>query len=58
MQGISAETRAGVDAPVTEARREIGARLRIAIDMDEVMADALSEHVRRWLWPDVQAVTS
>ena len=31
-----------------EAGERSGARLRIAIDMDEVMADALSEHVRRY----------
>lgn len=35
---------------LTTDRRPAGAqrRLRIAIDMDEVMADALSEHVRRY----------
>jgi 5'(3')-deoxyribonucleotidase/uncharacterized protein with PQ loop repeat len=35
---------------VATDRRPVGARrrLRIAIDMDEVMADALSEHVRRY----------
>jgi 5'(3')-deoxyribonucleotidase/uncharacterized protein with PQ loop repeat len=33
----------------TERRpKGVGRRLRIAIDMDEVMADALSEHVRRY----------
>jgi 5'(3')-deoxyribonucleotidase/uncharacterized protein with PQ loop repeat len=30
------------------ARRSTSRRLRIAIDMDEVMADALGEHVRRY----------
>ncbi len=32
----------------THARRRTTRRLRIAIDMDEVMADALGEHVRRY----------
>jgi Uncharacterized protein conserved in bacteria len=33
---------------VSTDRRPAGRRLRIAIDMDEVMADSLAEHVRRY----------
>ncbi len=33
---------------VTAGRHQAARRLRIAIDMDEVMADALSEHLRRY----------
>jgi 5'(3')-deoxyribonucleotidase/uncharacterized protein with PQ loop repeat len=35
-------------AKVVSARRPPARRLRIAIDMDEVMADALGEHLRRY----------
>jgi 5'(3')-deoxyribonucleotidase/uncharacterized protein with PQ loop repeat len=37
-----------VKATGSRAAREPARRLRIAIDMDEVMADALAEHVRRY----------
>ena len=37
-----------VKATGSRAARESARRLRIAIDMDEVMADALAEHVRRY----------
>jgi 5'(3')-deoxyribonucleotidase/uncharacterized protein with PQ loop repeat len=37
-----------VSKMIAARRAEPGRRLRIAIDMDEVMADALAEHVRRY----------
>jgi 5'-nucleotidase len=48
MQGMSAGSASEIDAAQTETKPQAGPRLRIAIDMDEVMADALSEHVRRY----------
>jgi 5'(3')-deoxyribonucleotidase len=46
--GAAAAIRSALTAGFERGGAESAGRLRIAIDMDEVMADALSEHVRRY----------
>jgi 5'(3')-deoxyribonucleotidase len=45
---MSAGSSSAVQEGAQQGRSAAAQRLRIAIDMDEVMADALSEHVRRY----------